>query len=253
MADLGSVLVAHGLADSALLPLSHGDGERASYYLQLPGFEAIARWSALRNIVDKTGYWPVVLGGADDLARHRQALAEPQFPDFDQILVDAQALRTEAWLQDRLDRRRQAHSEEVSDLHEDWPADIQHDNTFSIPQDLEAAGFRDPCFVGLVPTVASWHVPALLRFGSESDGPSPAEHASVLARWERLYAAEVVGMTRDALELSVGHPPSDPAAAIDLAVEQFAYCASIVTQGTLTIERLAATLVNGRVWFFSWA
>jgi hypothetical protein len=30
------------------------------------------------------------------------------------------------------------------------------------------------------------------------------------------------------------------------------YCEDVVLQGTLTLERLAATLLHGRVWFFWW-
>ena len=75
---------------------------------------------------------------------------------------------------------------------------------------------------------------------------------SVLARWERMYAAEIVGMTHDTLELTIGNPPTEPGEALDLAYEQLGYCEDLVVQGTLTIERLAATLLNGRVWFFWW-
>jgi hypothetical protein len=37
-----------------------------------------------------------------------------------------------------------------------------------------------------------------------------------------------------------------------LAKEQYAYCADIVEQGVGTIEALAATLLNGHIWFFWW-
>ena len=65
MAELGDVLESHGLADSSL----HRLGDGTSYYLEVPGREVIARWSALRNIFDETGYWPVLLGGDAWLGR----------------------------------------------------------------------------------------------------------------------------------------------------------------------------------------
>ncbi|WP_414650247.1 DUF4253 domain-containing protein, partial [Duganella sp.] len=33
---------------------------------------------------------------------------------------------------------------------------------------------------------------------------------------------------------------------------QYLYCADIVDQGTESIEALAATLLNARVWYFWW-
>ena len=249
MPDLGEILRSHAIADSSLQPLNDAD----SYYLEVPGAEAIGRWSALRNIFDETLYWPVVLGGGEELARHKEALAQPQSPKSEQILADARALGGEAWLRGRLDLFHQVHAAVLDDLHEEWPADVEHEDTFSIPLDPATAWVRSTCFLGLVPASASWQVPALLRFGDWHECPAPAVHVSVLARWERMYAAEIVGMTRDTLELTVGNPPTEPGEALDLAYEQLGYCADVVLQGTLTIERLAATLLNGRVWFFWWA
>jgi hypothetical protein len=256
MLDLGSLLREHGIGTQSLRRM-HDDGqpesESDSYSLQVAGSEAVAGWSVLRNIVDKTGYWPVLLGGDADLAHHSRAIGDSsRISDFDQMLADTRALDAEAWLHARLGRLRQKHPEVLDDLHEEWPSDIDHDDTFSIPNDPHTAGLRTTCYLGLVPTRASWQLPLLLRFGGWNDCPAPAEHASVLARWERMYGAEIVGMTRDTLELSVGNPPDQREAALDLALEQFAYCTDVVVQGTLTIERLAATLLDGRVWFFWW-
>jgi hypothetical protein len=245
MPDLGTILQAHGLADS-LLHLNVADG----YYLSVPGAEAVGRWSALRNMFEETGHWPVVLGGDAELGRLVAALSAG--PDSDQILADARALNAEAWLRGRLDQFHQVHVAQLDDLHEEWPADVEHEDTFSIPIDPGTAQARATCYLGLVPASASWQVPALLRFGDRNTCPPPAVHVSVLARWERMYAAEIVGMTSDTLELTVGNPPTEPGEALDLAYEQLGYCEDLVLQGTLTLERLAASLIDGRVWFFWW-
>ncbi len=245
MPHLGAILQAHGLADS-LQPLGDADG----YYLSVPGAEAVARWSALRNIFDETHYWPVVLGGDGELGRHLEALANGH--DSGQILTQARGQDGEAWLRGRLDQFHHDHAAQLDDLHEEWPSDVEHEDTFSIPIDPATAQVRATCYLGLVPASASWQVPALLRFGDRNACPPPSVHVSVLARWERMYAAEIVGMTRDTLELTVGNPPSEPGEALDLAYEQLGYCEDVVLQGTLTVERLAATLLDGRVWFFWW-
>lgn len=252
MPDLSAVLEDHGISSESLRPLSDGASEPVGYYLPLSGAEAVARWSALRNVVDQIGYWPVLLGGDADLADHVAAIADSRSGGSAQILADARGLDTEAWLRDRLAVLRQDDPAVLEDLHEAWPVDIEHDDTFSTPYDLETAGLRPTCYLGLMPARASWEVPAVLHFGSRADCPASAEHASVLARWERMYAAEIVGMTHATLELTVGHPPSEREQALALAYEQLAYCPNVVVQGTLTIERLAATLLNGRVWFFGW-
>ncbi len=253
LADLSDVLKSHDIAPSSLRVLAETGGGPGCFYLEVPGDEAVARWSALRNIVEETGYWPVLLGGQADLERRKQLIANLDARSSEQIIAEARVLDSQAWLRQRLDQFHLAQADVLEDLHEEWPADIEHEDTFSIPYDPDMAGFRATCYLALVPASASWQVPALLRFGDWTACPPPAEHASVLARWEFMYGAEIVGMTHDTLELTVGNPPTEPGEALDLAYEQLGYCEDLVLKGTLTIERLAATLRNGRVWFFWWA
>ena len=73
-----------------------------------------------------------------------------------------------------------------------------------------------------------------------------------LHRWHRSYGAELVVMTHDILEFSVSRPPRSRADALELAREQYRYCADIVDQGTESVSNLAATLLNGTTWYFWW-
>src|SRR6202011_4100367 len=103
------------LPSSALGSLSCAGGD---YYVEVRGIEAVARWSALRNIVEESGYWPVLLGGAADLARHTAALDLPPTGGSGEVLAEARGLDSEAWLRARLGVLRHRYP----DLHEDWPA-----------------------------------------------------------------------------------------------------------------------------------
>jgi hypothetical protein len=52
--------------------------------------------------------------------------------------------------------------------------------------------------------------------------------------------------------MRVANPPTTKEDALKLAEEQFVYCEDIVTQGTETIENLAAGLINAKKWYFWW-
>ncbi|MBI4514827.1 MAG: DUF4253 domain-containing protein [Deltaproteobacteria bacterium] len=106
--------------------------------------------------------------------------------------------------------------------------------------------------LALVPTVHAWEIPLLLGFGGFNDCPEPVEHAAVLRRWQESHGARLFALSGSVLELVVDHPPSTGEAALALAREQFAYCTDIVTQGTQTVEQLAAGLWNAPRWFFWW-
>jgi Domain of unknown function (DUF4253) len=70
--------------------------------------------------------------------------------------------------------------------------------------------------------------------------------------WHDLYGAEVVGITSDVVEMHVAKPPLDRESALSLAKAQYLYCNDIVEQGTQTLSVLAATLLEGSVWYFWW-
>lgn len=103
-----------------------------------------------------------------------------------------------------------------------------------------------------VPTPRSWEVPAYLRFGAWNECPAPEEHVSVLRYWNEKYGADIITLTHDVIECTVSRPPTTKEEAMELAREQFIYCSDIVFQGTESLSALAATLLNGKTWYFWW-
>jgi hypothetical protein len=96
-------------------------------------------------------------------------------------------------------------------------------------------------------------IPRLLGWGGAGNqGISGAQHEVVLAHWHRRFGAELLTLAFDVIELSVPHPPTDPAEVARTAEEQTDYCTDIVDQGIGTTTALAEQQVHGRKWFFWW-
>jgi hypothetical protein len=74
----------------------------------------------------------------------------------------------------------------------------------------------------------------------------------MMKHWLEAFGAELVGMNGDTVEMFAKRPPSTRQEALELAEEQFLYCEDIVTQGTQTIEALAAGLCGSNIWYFWW-
>lgn len=110
----------------------------------------------------------------------------------------------------------------------------------------------DEVEVGLVPAAAGWEVPALLAWaGGERDDLGGDEHQAVLHYWMDTYAAEVVAIGLDTLELLADDPPVDARGAFELAVQHYAYCPALMDNLVPAMGALAATLL-GRHWVFDW-
>jgi hypothetical protein len=62
----------------------------------------------------------------------------------------------------------------------------------------------------------------------------------------------LVSLTNDVHEFQVTRPPRTRNAALKLAELQFDYCPDIVEQGVGSIEALAFTLLDSRMWYFWW-
>ena len=81
---------------------------------------------------------------------------------------------------------------------------------------------------------------------------NPDVHVALMRYWHEKYGAELMTLTRDVVEMSVARPPMTREDALELAKEKFLYCQDILTQGTQTLERLAAEHLGCPVWFFWW-
>ena len=274
MADLEQTLQAHGI-DTSSLALFFDSSDGAIYTLKTDGSHAIELWHVLRGRVEETGYWPVVVGDQDALEQHKWALEEYKHVSVDELLRASETISGSGWLKTAYDDMF-GPSEEVRDLlgepddemseeeyddtypRGEWPEDAVPSETFSVPYKVgwengEATYTLLPIvYIALIPTVTSWHIPAHLKAGGWNECPEAKEHCAVFRYWRDRYGAEIVCMSDDTFEMQVSRPPETREQAIELAEEQYGYCADIVDQGVGTIEALAATLLNSKIWYFWW-
>lgn len=112
-------------------------------------------------------------------------------------------------------------------------------------------GKSGECILAKIPTEHPWEVFAWLPFGGWNECPMPEEVLWITKYWYEKHKAIPAVMTRDILEFSAA-PTKDDKAAANLALEQYAFCSDIVTQGVNTIGRLAGVLMQSSTWYFWW-
>lgn len=244
------------------------------YGLTVSGSEAINQWNHLRQLTEKSKYYPLVLGADEEIKWHQHSwqpyvISSDEIIDRDAvsaILDRASKLNAENWFRDTAKQlyEDQYENEELdggnpleiitNEILGDWDDnDIFPSESFSIPYDGIPGGQPlELVEIALIPTQTCWHVPAYLNFGNWNSCPIPEEHVCLMKRWHDLYGAEVVGITHDVVEMRVNKPPLNRDDALSLAKEQYLYCNDIVDQCTQTLSVLVATLVEGSVWYFWW-
>jgi Domain of unknown function (DUF4253) len=234
------------------------------YGLTVGGTEAINLWNYLRQLNDESHYYPLLLGGEEEIEKHQEYWERFAVPENEIIEIDAvsavinraSTLDAEKWFCDRAQEMyADEFDEEVEDrdpleaitngILGDWNGDIFPSENFTIPA-LETV------MIALIPTQICWHIPAYLNFGGWNSCPIPEEHICLMKKWYEIYGAEVVGMTHDTIEMRVIKPPLDEKTAMSLAKEQYLYCNDIVDQGTQTLSALVSTLIECSVWYFWW-
>ena len=247
--QLAQALSDAGIDPSTVEPLHEGLPEPI-FRVTVDGAKAVEVWRQLRDQVEGTGYWPVIMGDENDYEKCEwilddvaQEVAATGKSGIDEALEAARALDVSAWFAAR--EVEQAAYGDLEDLTGEWPQGTHAQDTFAIPMHGET-------IVALVPVREGWQTPIYLRWGGWNECPSPPEQAAVMKWWGERYGAEVVGMSGDQVEMWVVRPPQDREAALALAHEQFAYCTDNVTQGTQTIQALAAALLGANVWSFWW-
>lgn len=216
---------------------------------EVAGEEAVQLWRDLLAAQSVTGLYPLIVGNITNLASFDKEWAIQGSGEAAEVSIPE-------WVEERFKEMRE-------DLEGDdeswqvpprgkWPEQSNHSKDFDSV--MNTAGTRYLGFVGLilVPASRPWDIPFVLKFGGWNECPGPEVHASFIRYWNERYGALPVALTGDVFEMAVDSPPTEPQAAIRLAIEQYAYCSDIVDQGTETIEGLAAEILGQRRWFFWW-
>lgn len=243
--QLAAVLQRQGIDSYSLAPLISA-GHATVYRVSTGGAAAVALWQALRTAVDDTGYWPILLGGDEDLEEYEDGSREVWEETPEAMVRAGLQLDAQAWIRTRL--AELGHEPKRGP----WPDDAAPASDFTIPYDMQRWTPLPAVHVALVPTREGWQTPALLRYGGWNACPNPEEHVGMMKHWAEAYGAEPLGMARDRVEMVVRRPPRDRAGAVDRALEQYAYCNDVVDQGTETLDALAAGLLQGSAWYFWW-
>ena len=261
MAELAALLQAQGI-DATTLALTLSRGDERIYELAVPPHEMLERWKALRDFAPATGHWPVLGWGTRWLDNVPEYRARVESGSTAEILAESERGDLARWRQERIDEDLALLREDAveygleepndpfADVQGDWPKGIAPYTSFKTARSNEVREPISPLPIALIPTTVSWQAPAYLRF--DAGFISPAIHTAMARRWHEQSDAEIIGAFPDMLEMLVSRPPLTREDAVDLAREQYIYCNDIVSQGTGTLQALAAGLLGGTAWFFWW-
>jgi hypothetical protein len=106
--------------------------------------------------------------------------------------------------------------------------------------------------VTLIPARESWDVPCVVRYGGWNACPPAQVHSAVLRRWNKLYGATLVSMTRDTMGLYLRKPISTREEAVKVAREHYIFCNDQVDQGTGFLNDYASQVLDANFWNFWW-
>jgi len=140
--------------------------------------------------------------------------------------------------------------EEAEDNGFDWPGDAEGDMTGGEAMD-SFYGMDEPLLLAEVPVKNPWEVFAYLPFGGWNECPDTAGLMAAAKSWYERFGAVPAMVTHDVLQFTVPKPVA-PEQAMELALEQYAWCPDIVDQGCESVGSLADTLAQSTVWFFWW-
>lgn len=199
-------------------------------------------WLEISNRAGELGYCPVLMSNTE---RFRTG-SHNEYP-YRETIETGLNLSAQAWLRDR-DKEL---AEDFADLelHEPWPEiELSGEKTFNL---IEQAS-RQTLRLALLPVEHAFLIPAYLSLGGWNDCPSAEEHVAMQKHWFEHYGALMATYGDDTIEFHVERPPRSREEATKLAKEQFLYCTDIVLQGTETLDRLGAELLDSPRWFFWW-
>ncbi len=218
--------------------------------IQVHGTEAVERLNELREQFAKTGKYPFLIGPHQDRETMiKSAEFNRQSPE--EILRDSQKIDLEEWVAERRAEVEEYGDSPYEDLGE-WPGEMHDKGSLILHKNAVTGNFLPEVFIGLAEVETSWQLPAVLKFGGWNDCPDAEVQCAFHRKWQAEFGAEICSVGGGVIECTVNQPPQDQQSAMQLAWEQYWYCADIVDQGCETISNLGATLLKSPYWFFWW-
>jgi hypothetical protein len=278
MKALKLLLKSEGIDTDSLRVLFEQDGA-TTFALTEDGWDVLDLWLELRDLVPRTGRWPLLVG--DDYPTNRGQFysdgKEPTYPHYRKFLEKAERIDFAAWLAEQREAQIQCIREELAHADDDdekkyftsllkgdeefhgidrdkWPRKAQPYVFEAIAFELKFTDDMDSkdTTVALLPVKEGWKAPAIMKWGGWNANPYADLHCAALRYWEQQYGAELVAMTKDELEFRVTKPPRTKKEAMRLAAAQFHYCGDRIGQGEGSLEELAAKLLRADAWYFWW-
>lgn len=217
-------------------------------YIVVPGKDALDTVKKYKSD-SLSPVTPIIMGGNEQISMLTDAI-EYNESTLDEILKGALEININNFLKER----EEEDSEIVNDpeILGEWSDNVKPSNQLAAYTDILTGKPLKEVYVGLVPTIKSYEVPAYIKFGGWNACPDPEQHVALMKYWNEKYGANIISITGDTIECTVDNPPTTKEEAMALAREQFLYCEDIVTQGCGSISALAGTLLNAKYWYFWW-
>ena len=231
--------------------------------VETDGENALAKWEELKNAGRGS---PVVLADElDNLLESFDPVERAHLKPIEAILAEAETIR---FPDDLLKLRKDEYAEAAvylagkaappGELEEyepplgEWPDEASDGVGLSVAYDITTRKPRSKVHIALIPTADPTAIPAYLYYGGWNECPSTAYHVAALRAWRDHYAAELIGLGADTLNLRVARKPVTRDEALELARVQHAYCNDIIDQGVGSYRALAAVLMADDWWYFWW-
>jgi hypothetical protein len=215
--------------------------------LQTPGKKAIAQLEQLRDQFQQTGEYPFLVGDSDEVEQ-LQEQGEDRELAVEEILKQSESITIRKWIA----QRKKEYEFDLDELEGEWPDEEYPPGEISLHRDVLSRKVKPEVFLGLAKIAEPWHLPAVLNLGGWNECPDAIVQCAFFRQWQENYGAEIASVSGDIVECIVKNPPKTQEAALELAWEQYWFCADIIEQGCESVSVLAATLINSPYWYFWW-
>lgn len=252
-------------------------GEPKFVCFRTPGSHAEAAWRLLREHVDQTMHWPVVIGDDENAERVMEQVSLGDVTPAE-VIVKAEKLDIDGWIQERVDADEEYYQQGYEEPHQQSagggsggglfgalmgaitgrgaskaaPAGGARKYTWETVRNVLTRQYLKNVNILMAPTAIPWEVAAYLNYGGWNECPSPEVQVALHKKWFDKWHAEPFAMTADVIEMHVRKPVPAGEEAFELARQQFVYCPDIVYQGVETVSRLAEEIAESDGWYFWW-